>query len=262
MIGSRSFAGSGGHALDAPVAALAGLSVAFLAFAAPADLLGDMVAASGLPSLVPAAAPPLGFSARIGLAAAGAVGAFALAFLLLRWLGQVGTRPVGEATEADGAEPLRVRRRDFHPDAAPRPPLFAVAELGEPAPQAQPAPFAAAEVGEPEPATEPEYLLEREAEARPEPVPEPDRREAAGDHAWLPEPDRAEPAPPPLIGTSIAELMERLERGLARRQSGPPAAAPSNGATPRPEAAIVPDAGDDRLQSAIESLERLAARQH
>jgi hypothetical protein len=66
-------------------------------------------------------------------------------------------------------------------------------------------------------------------------------------------PRSAEPAPTESARLSLEELMERLERGLVRRRavsSGPVLADP---ATAEP--------ADDRLQSAIESLHRFAARQ-
>ena len=251
----------GGHALDVPVSALAGLATAFAAFVAPADLLGDLVAASGLPSLIPSAQPPLGFTARLAVGAGGALLAFGLALALLRWLGRFGRRGDDALELVDEAEPPRVRRRDFHPDAPPRPPILAVADLGEPMPQPQ------AEAP-PEPEPEPEPAEEQAFEPEPEP-----RR-----HAWLPEPPPApippepvpepepEPVPAPSFGTSIPELMERLERGLALRRSppsAPPAAPPApTPAPPAPQsAAPFQDLGDERLQSAIDSLQRLAARQ-
>jgi hypothetical protein len=61
--------------------------------------------------------------------------------------------------------------------------------------------------------------------------------------------------------TSIAALMERLEQGLARRRLIDPApAVPAMPPQVFPEAPEPQDAPDDRLQSAIASLQRLAAR--
>lgn len=201
------------NALDMPVAALAGLSVAFAAFTIPADLLAGAVGASGLPNLLEAAQPPLGTTARITLAVAGALGTFFAAFLLLRWLDRFGARPAPRPAPVveDTRESPRLRRRDIHPDApAPRP-ISASRDLGEPAP---PQPVAS--------------WLDLEAEA-PAPAPV---AEATGP-------------------TSLTDLMGRLEAGLARR-----AAAPASDAAPAP----TPSPSDDRLQSAIESLQRLAAR--
>lgn len=406
---------TGSNSLDVPVASLAGLAVAFLAFAAPADLLASLVGATGIASIIPAAQPPLGLTARVALGAGGSVVVFGIALLVLRWLGRVGTKPA-EAEAEETPEPVtpRLRRRDIHPDAPARAPLLAVHELGEPAlelnqaapepepepeplPQPEPDPlpeFVQAPASpllarkpdrsaprEPEPdmvaSREPDAAQEPAAAAyalsqrnwadfEPEPEPEPDIRypsleraaitreakaeavsppvppleieeieeptaplaswyalqaeaeaetppaveivaEPAPDAAWsAPEPEiaeiRAEPAEPwapqehgwpdpapiaaepepvapepvakiaptapeprvsaPPVG-SIAELMERLERGLARHRVGPPSAAPAampaaRAAAPRP---LSPDPSDDRLQSAIESLQRFASRQ-
>src|SRR5687768_7589083 len=127
------FQGAGRNTLDVPVAALAGLAVAFLAFTAPAGLLADIVGATGLASILPAAEAPLGMKARLGIGAGGAVLVFAIAFLLLRWLDRFGARRAEEAEEAAAVlEAPRLRRRDIHPDAPSRPPLLAVHELGEP----------------------------------------------------------------------------------------------------------------------------------
>lgn len=250
----------GRNALDVPVAALAGLSVAFVAFAAPADMLARLVEGTGLAGMLPAAEPPFGANARIAIAAAGAIVMFAVAFLLLRWLDRFGSGP-GRSREADEqtAETPRLRRRDFHPDAPARRPILAGEELSEPEP------FVAAR-----PAREPE------PEAEPEPVPlilEVPEPPVAATPPWL-EPEAAreeevpasQPAPAAVERASIAELLERLEQGIARRRGAPPAAA----APPAPTAPTAvpsapppqpfPQANDDRLQSAIESLQRLAAR--
>ncbi|HST35150.1 MAG TPA: hypothetical protein VLK25_00770 [Allosphingosinicella sp.] len=215
--------GVGRNALDLPVAAFAAVAVAFLAFAMPGDLLTNLVGASGLPSILPAAEPPLGYKARIGVGIIGALAVFGLVFLLLRLLDRTGYDAGAKVEPA--AEP-RARRRDAHPDApAPRP-ISAAREFGEPSPPvAPPAPLW----------LEPEAP---EAIAVPEPEPAP------------------EPAPAPVeASASLPELMARLEEGLQRRRIG---GGPGPSAPP-PQ--VFPEAGDDRLQSAIDSLQRLAARQ-
>jgi len=221
MIATRPFQnlarGFGRNALDLPVAALAGLAVAFVAFAMPGDLLTGLVNSSGLPAILAAAEPPLGFKARTGVGLAGGLAAFGFVFALLRLIDRTGfERPKRE--DVAEADMPRLRRRDVHPDAPVRRPISAARDLGEPAPPPQPAPAAAA----------PAWLAEADV------VPEP----------------AAAPA-------SLPDLMARLERGLARRRTSqrfvpaaPAAAAPQ----------VFPQAGDDRLQSAIDSLQRLAAR--
>jgi len=338
---SRTFAalqGGGRSTLDVPVAALAGLSVAVIAFAMPGDLLADLVGATGLPSIVSAAEPPLGFKARIGIGAAGAVIMFGFTFVLLRWLEKFGGRRAVRRQEEEElvleVEAPRLRRRDIHPDAPARPPLLAAHELGEPdldfdAPAtdpyaAWPAPAAeapaesipwpdpaserapAAEldyresdedapIGSPEesdqadafalsqqrwtdtyepgpqpgpvveqpwnePASDPQIDAFDAPEQAESPVePEPEQRIAAAS-PWSPpakaadEPDQAAERPQP---GSIADLMERLEQGLARRRSVPELAVDAA----EPPSSSVPPADNDRLQNAIDSLQRFASRQ-
>lgn len=231
--------GVGRNALDLPVAGLAALAVLFVAFALPADLLAEIVGASGLPSVLAAAQPPLGLTARIAIGAAGAGATFGLVLLLLRLLDRSGLEPHRARAAEPQDETPRLRRRDFHPDAPVPRPICAARDLGEPAPPArpsektplwlaEPAPEAPAEAAAPEPALEPE----------PEPAPV-----------------EIEPAPVADSASSLAELMERLERGLAGRRG---ATAPPAASDP-PQ--VFPEAGEDRLQSAIDSLHRLAARQ-
>jgi hypothetical protein len=271
-------AGGTRHSLDAPVAALAGLSVAFLAFAAPADLLAELVGSTGLSSIVPAAAPPLGVKARIGLGAVAAVAIFVVAFLLLRWLDRFGTRRTRRDEEPTvDLEPPRLRRRDVHPDAPARAPLLATFDLGEPVeideqpPAARRRGLVAGSPPDPEPASEsafpeadePESILAQPGDAPPpEPTFEPPHADAPRTAEPVLELDAfvpigPEPAPeassPPAEGSSITELMARLEQGLARRRTS---ATPPNPMAPEPTA----DAADERLQSAIESLQRLASR--
>jgi hypothetical protein len=95
-----------GSALDLPMAALAGGSVGFFAFAMPANLFERLVGMTGLPGLVPAAQPPLGDTARLGFVAVAAVAAFGLVWLLLRKLGKgpcraeaAGARDAGGSVE-------------------------------------------------------------------------------------------------------------------------------------------------------------------
>jgi hypothetical protein len=263
------FRGAGRNALDLPVAGLAALAAAFGAFAVPQDILSRAVIATGLPSILSAAEPPLGLTARVVLAIGSAAIVFGLVFLLLRLLDRSGMNAAGAGEEEEA--PPRLRRRDFHPDApAPRP-ISAARDLGEPAPPEaprattplwlnetvpvaapvfEPAPEAVVEP-EPEPVYEPEPVAE--AQAEPEPVFEPQP-------AFAPEPV-AEVWPEAEMPTSIAALMERLEQGLARRRLIEPVpAAPATPPQVFPEAPEPQDAPDDRLQSAIASLQRLAAR--
>jgi hypothetical protein len=110
---------------------------------------------------------------------------------------------------------------------------------------------------QPEPEPEPEPQPEAEREPEPEPDPEPAPAPVA---TAAVEPVRKEP----IVGNeSIAELMERLERGLSRRQDRPTVEA-AHSAAPEPEQAPTPQAfesaGDERLKSAVDNLQRIAAR--
>lgn len=209
-------------------------------------------------------------------------------------------RPISAARDLGEPAPPRVPRAEvpiWLDEAEPTPPPFgAVAEPEpesaiEPEPEPQPGvliePEAEAEAEHapwraPEPVVFPEAAVvpdpepgpEVAHEPEPEPVlevtPEPEIEPAAG-LARAPLPVAAPPlpsAPPADMPTSIAELMERLEQGLARRKMiGPapspvelPAAAEAPWVVPEAPEAREPEAADDRLQSAIASLQRLAAR--
>lgn len=224
MNASRSFAtalsSASGITLDGSVATLAGLSVAFAAFAIPSDLLNELVGSSGLASLFAAVEPPLGVKTRIIIGAAGSVAMFATVLLLLRWLDRLGSHPI----EAEPKWGPRLRRRDSHPDAPPRVPLFAARELAEP------------DFAEPPVVRRPTWLPDA-VKAEPAAV-EPVRAEI-----------RAHPA-------SLNELMVRLEQGLAPRRVTPAASTRAPATAPQAYSEPV----DDRLQSAIENLQRLASR--
>lgn len=186
MISTRTlpnfFGDSERSALDLPVAGLAALAVAFAAFTIPDAILGRAVEATGLPAVLTAAQPPLGTTARLLLAVAGALSVFVGAFALLRWLDRFASRaPVRVEVPA---ETPRIHRADAHPDAPPRRPISAARDLGEPAPPSQP----------------------RTIEPAPEPV-------------AVSAPARSAPVP---ASASLTDLMARLERGLAKREAGEP----------------------------------------
>lgn len=110
-------------------AALFGLA----SFAVPVELLQRVVVASGLPHLVAAAAPPLGFTARalVALLLTGLGGVIGLALgLRLSARHRVAIDPATWAEVQDDAPVApRVRARDAHPDAPPRRPLVVSADM-------------------------------------------------------------------------------------------------------------------------------------
>lgn len=248
------------HARMAGTMAVLGAAAAALAVLwLPVGLIETVVASSGLSEAVPAAAPPLGRTARLVLAAfaglmtAGIMGLAArasdgaredseeqarddrargaksmgFAFSRLTALAR------GRAAPVDVSPAPALRRADAHPDAPPRPPIFASKDFDGldifnrtprselPAIAEAPAPFAAP--------AEPTFLRAAAPVFAPE--------EAMTDPVWdeEPEPLWDEPvnfapgpagvqppmAPLPLRGStqglSIGELTERLERGLALR---------------------------------------------
>ena len=110
-----------------PLAAAIPVAGAFVAalgvIVMPQGVLEGAVMQSGIPALIPAAAPPLGVSARAALAliaAALAAGVLVAAFGVIARLG-----PQAKAKERAKAAAKRsgYRRADAHPDAPPREPL-------------------------------------------------------------------------------------------------------------------------------------------
>lgn len=264
---SSFYDGSGGaprrSGIDLPVAALAALSVGFVAFAMPADQFADAISATGLPSLLPAAAPPLGTTARALAVALASIATFGLVLTLLRLLdrrpAEPERRPVRGRSmfDEDGESgPPRLRRADSHPDAPARRPILAARELGEPdfAPPHEARERAQAPVPDfefPLPPPEPEIFASAAPLAAPAPASEPD-----------PAPAPAAPTQPG-EDSSIPDLVARLERGLGRRQQPavqPPAPAPAARPAPVPSPSPAAAERDDRLRSAIEELQRLASR--
>ncbi len=246
--------GIGRNSLDLPVAALAALATAYLAFALPPDLLARLVGSTGLPEWLPAAEPPLGNKARLSLGIVGAALIFAFVFALLRLI----DRRAG--TEKRAADPQlfdqapRVRRRDAHPDAPARRPILASLDFGDPE-VPEPAQKAPLWLSPAEPDEGDLAQVAAQPSFEPDPLPQ-----AEPVHDSGPGNEPASP-PPPLEGETIAQLMTRLESGLARRRSPNVQDAPvarKSESTAAPAA----EAEDDRLQSAIDNLQRLAARVH
>lgn len=299
------------HSRNTGTMAVLGAAVAALAVLwMPVGLIETIVASSGLSEAVSAAAPPLGQTARLvlaafaGLMAAGITGLAArapdsaredikeqerddraqgaksmgFAFSRLTALAR------GRAVPVDVSPAPALRRADAHPDAPPRPPIFASKDFdgldifdrtprGEaPVAEDAPAPFAAP--------AEPTFLRA----AAPIFAPEED---ASVDAAWdeEPEPLWDEPvdfafgpvagqppmAPLPLRssthGLSIGELTERLERGLAlRTRATVPPVARSGVIADMPVAQAVPVRDhvardtDAALREALGTLRSMAGR--
>lgn len=289
-------AGRVNGSIDMPLAAVAALAVGFAAFVMPDGILSRIVEGSGLPSILSAAQPPLGTTARAGVAAVAALATFGTVFMLLRMLGgSAGKAPRREREreredmlpfevhEVQDTSAPRLRRADVHPDAPARRPILAARELGEPdlrprapAPVETPPPVAAEE---PEPeaveVAEVEEVVDVQVAA-----PVFDELELSGPDIEMivaapSAPEVAEaPAPPPApaeatrapsepaADASIADLMARLERGLARRvhrTAAPETHEQVRAPEPEPRPVFQP-AGDDRLRSAIENLQKMAAR--
>ncbi|MCD2324002.1 hypothetical protein LQ953_08265 [Sphingomonas sp. IC-56] len=125
--------------MKAPIALLgAGIVGALAALSAlvlPTATLESLVMGSGLPAIIAAAEPPLGFTARFCLAL-GAGGFFGIMAGLTLFV-LVGTKTVDLQTakprpQPDAGRAPVLRRADAHPDAPPRPPLMAARDLGTP----------------------------------------------------------------------------------------------------------------------------------
>lgn len=120
-----------GSTLDRAMAGFLAGAVAFAAMAMPGDILAGLIGATGLPSLVPAARPPLGDTARLLIAFAGALATFLTVSALLRALNKPAQGRARKPAEVT-SEPPRLRRADAHPDAPSRSPILAGRELGLP----------------------------------------------------------------------------------------------------------------------------------
>jgi hypothetical protein len=226
---------------DGVPALMLGGSAAFLTIATPAARLSSLVDGTGLPAVLPSAAPPLGRFAVFTLAGLAGVSAALIAFLLLRLVGRVSpgrlkrrsVTPRPGETRAEPApaatpdSPPRLRRADAHADAPARRPIFAKADLG---PSFDAAPAEVAEVPRPMPPAPDEPIA-----PAPAAVDQPPMVPAAPQ----PAPDNLQPQ----AGGSVAELMARLEAGMK-------AEAPSR----------ISQGGEGRLTDALDTLAAISAR--
>lgn len=306
--------------------AMGGMAVALLTLGTPIGLIETVVASSGLSEAIPAAAPPLGWTARLvvagfaGLMAAGLIGmtrrapagvtdeeegkgrahrvqgakTMGFAFSKLTALAR------GRAAPDVGTDAPSLRRADAHPDAPPRPPIFASRDFDgldifarsesgrrplvvnrEPEP-VSPEPamrFAAPDAPAPQaetPLAQPAFLRPVAPFVEPESdLPDSVEEDVAPLMADAIEPiaPAAEPKLTPLPlraptqGLSVNELTDRLERGLVLR-SRPvrPVMAPGGVIADMPVAPAVPVCGaverdtDEALRAALGALRSLAGR--
>lgn len=275
----------GASALNAAIAAFAACSVAFAVFAMPIDLFASLIDGTGVPLILSAAQPPLGSTARLAVMAAGAALSFISVWLLLNRLDGVGRRRTEIVPEPEWLAP-RVRRADAHPDAPLRRPIFAGSDLGEPrednlAPDSSWLDMAATVPGHraedirmPTPSSPDQTAAaadescasgaadEIERIASPAPAADEQADEAtlelrhdqmadeAEDQAISTEALMARLPLPDGRGESVSNLIERLDAGLAACEW--PLAAASPGAPPEP--------ADNRLQAALDELQRMAGR--
>lgn len=110
-------------------------------FAIAPTLLEGPVVALGIPALIPAAAPPLGFTARVMLALAMLIAGGAIGYMLGR---KLGPRAAVAAPRKRAAGGFSRRNSESPASEAPRRPLNPAEDLDEPsldAPSAEPAPF-------------------------------------------------------------------------------------------------------------------------
>ena len=285
-----------GSALDPIMAAFAAGAVGFALFALPDGLFAGAVEASGLPSVLPAAQPPLGATARFAAIGAAAAATFLMVWLLLRSLGGKPAQPKRRSGPVEIDVPLpRIRRADAHPDAPARRPILAGLELGVPLDEAEEDEAepqynqfedaeeaeAATEVeAQPEASQDEELSLDRplpsfmvteqpeeerfeqateEAFEEPayEPSEETDWLDGGFDEPVIEEEEAAQSSSPPEAeDASIPHLMQRLELGLVRRERADWMADPEDETAARDKRPEL----DDRLRNAIHDLQRLASR--
>ena len=281
------FGRKGGFPTSAIMAILGGGAVAAGVMLTPTGLLETASTSGGLPSLLPAAAPPLGEKARLILAFASGISAMAVIAAARAALSRLTQGPsvirIGYEIGYDDEEEPNYGTAS-HVDG-PRRPLFASSDLEGLSPLvSKPAP-AEASGGmrmplSPEPLDELEL---REAMVIP-PLPRPGPVEASPSKASIVQDPSgvvaaARMQPSDYSALSITELVARFERGLAhrrlllaeaaaaRRASEAEAQAPAPPREPvRPAPRPEPDRRsidaevDEALRAALGTLQRMTAR--
>ena len=256
------------------VAGVLGAGVAAACALMPGAMLESLVMDSGLPAVLSAAEPPLGLTARAGLA----VGTGGLV-AVFTWFGLfllLGSRTIGFGkTESDDATPVPVlRRADAHPDAPARAPLLATRDLGTPflevtaPPQAESKPVEPlfAPVAADAPAAAPAPFLPPVEQELPVDLEQP---LAAFDPHAIP----GTPMPPPVTVPPLrprpavfdsSERFETFELTPMRRAAPPPRLQPAPRPRPQAEApapeAIADPKTDATIHALLERLEKGVVR--
>lgn len=188
------------------VAAMFGVITLILIFMTPGWLFERMVQASGLPSLIPAAQPPLGETARRLSAIAGGLGVFSALWAglaLLRAIVKRNAPPKARGSRIDAAAPIvesPIAKRN-------REPIFAERELG--------APFMSDEAIASVVSSPP--IDDAEQDEPPVPAPEPDQAPLVLDRiAPRPNEDKQK------LSDELARLQSALDRRAARGLSARP----------------------------------------
>lgn len=224
----------------APISALMlGGAAAFFTLAMPVGLIERFTVATGIAAIVPAAAPPLGDTARMLLVALAGVGGALLGGGSVLLAG--GRKAKAKPAYADEIWSDETFASTAVAPAKPRAPLLATRDLGSPEPvteavieaeavtEAELEPFELTDIYVPEP-VEAEATPEVEAQAPAEP-----------------KPTAPAPLPSPAAESSISDLMGRFESGLTRRAT--------SAISPAAEAQ-----DDPALREALEELKRIASR--
>jgi hypothetical protein len=243
------------------IAGLLGGVVALGALAVPMPMLEALVMDSGLPAVLAAAEPPLGFTARaaVALVAGGGVGLFSWFALFVLLGSRAVTIGDAEAIDLDAVPTPVLRRADAHPDAPPRPPLLATRDLGRPFLDIRGTPeidTPEVEVAEAEPAlSEPEPPVEQ-------PLPRDlDQPLSAFDPEAVPDvPMPPTVALPPLQRAPKPVVFDETERFEVFELTPPVPSAPVPGprpvpSTPREEAIARPET-EASVHALLERLER------